>query len=104
MPRTLKLDRYVTDALMRDLVGHDQRPSAFLLYLHLTARATGIRRRIASASLRELAEDTGLSRSAVQQAVRVLVRRRLIRVTKASATAVPQYEVLRPWRATRRQG
>ena len=34
------VDDYVLDTLMRDLVGHDRRPSAFLVYLYLwlTAR------------------------------------------------------------------
>src|ERR1041385_7594092 len=32
------LDRYVIDVLMRDLVGHDHTPSAFLVYLWLWAR------------------------------------------------------------------
>jgi hypothetical protein len=41
--------------------------------------------------------ETGLSKSAVQRGVRTLLRRRLIRVEKASPTAVPGYTVLRPW-------
>ena len=32
-----KLDDYITDVLMRDLVGHDHRPAAFLVYLWLAA-------------------------------------------------------------------
>jgi hypothetical protein len=44
-----------------------------------------------------VAEDTGLSKSAVQAAVRLLKRRQLLRSFQASQTAVPQYEVLRPW-------
>ncbi len=38
MPRfrkTVPVDDYVFDVLMRDLVGHDQQPGAFLVYLHL---------------------------------------------------------------------
>ena len=31
------VDVYVVDALMRDLVGHDHRASAFLVYLVLAA-------------------------------------------------------------------
>ena len=31
------IDGYVLDTLMRDLVGHDHRPSAFLVYLSLAA-------------------------------------------------------------------
>jgi peptidoglycan/xylan/chitin deacetylase (PgdA/CDA1 family) len=50
------------------------------------------------ASLQRIADDTGLSRSAVQQAVLRLRRRHLLRVDCASATAVPEYTVLRPWR------
>ena len=33
------LDDYVVEVLMRDLVGHDHIPSAFLVYLHLWAEA-----------------------------------------------------------------
>ena len=29
---TLTLDPYLTETLMRDLVGHDRRPAAFLVY------------------------------------------------------------------------
>jgi hypothetical protein len=31
------IDNYVTDVLMRDLVGHDRRPVSFLVYLWLAA-------------------------------------------------------------------
>ena len=31
----VKLDDYVLDSLMRDLVGHDRRPACFLVYLWL---------------------------------------------------------------------
>jgi len=34
----LAFDDYVTDVLMRDLVGHDRRPVAFLVYLWLAQR------------------------------------------------------------------
>ncbi len=36
------LDPYVTDVLMRDLVGHDRKPTSFLLYLWLSAEQTRI--------------------------------------------------------------
>lgn len=94
MKRTT-IDAYVIDTLMPDLVGHDRQPAAFLLYLHLTHRVG--RAHSTRASLRDLAADTGLSKTAVQRAVRTLVRRRLVKVDKASATAVPIYAVLRPW-------
>jgi hypothetical protein len=45
-----------------------------------------------------MADDTGLSKSAVQAAVRNLSRRKLIRSVLEFKTAVPAYSVLRPWR------
>ena len=99
--RTIRLDPYVVDTLMADLVGHDHSPSSFLVYLTLWGR-TGLRRGAkARLSHRQLAEETGLSKSAVQAAIRNLVRRRLIAATRASATAVAEYAVLRPWNRKR---
>jgi DNA-binding MarR family transcriptional regulator len=98
------LDDYVLETLMPDLVGHDRHPSAFIVYLVLWRLADGTRDRVAAASLRELAESTGLSKRAVQGALSKLVRRKLVAVERASVTAVPAYAVLRPWaqrRATR---
>lgn len=93
----IRLDRYVLDSLMADLVGHDRSPSSFLVYLALWAR-TGARRGARTRfSHRQLAEEAGLSKSSVQAAIRNLARRRLITVERASATAVPEYSVLRPW-------
>ena len=51
-----------------------------------------------TASYGDLANATGLSKSAVQTAVRNLKRRRLVRVERETPTAVPVYEVLMPWR------
>jgi len=42
MPRfreTVPMDDYVLDVLMRDLVGHDHQPGAFLVYLYLYRQA-----------------------------------------------------------------
>jgi hypothetical protein len=58
----LVVDRYVLETLMPDLVGHDRRASAFLVYLALWARAAGRPARHARVSLRTLAEETGLSK------------------------------------------
>lgn len=92
------LDTYVTDVLMRDLVGHDHTPSAFLVYLWLWARTEGGRRRFA-VSLQTIASETGLSKSSVQAAVRSLRdRRRLIAVEATGPTSPPVYTVLTPWR------
>ena len=95
---SIRVDRYVLDSLMADLVGHDRSPSAYLVYLALWGRSGGRRKTPARISLRELAEETGLSKSAVQAAVRLLSRRRLITTVRASRTAVPEYFVQRPWR------
>jgi len=95
--RTLRLDPYVVETLMGDLVGHDHSPSSFLVYLALWGH-TGLRRGArVRLSHRQLAEETGLSKSSVQGAVRNLTRRRLIAVSRGNATAVPEYSVLRPW-------
>jgi hypothetical protein len=105
------LERYVTEVLMRDLVGHDHLPSAFLVYLFLRCRATADeanarsgRRRMhpVTISVRELAAQTGLAKSVVQTALKVLHRRALIRAVSTSRTGCPakatSYQVLRPWR------
>ena len=95
---TLTLDAYVVDTLLPDLVGHDHRPSAFVVYLVLW-RLTEGGRTSAAVSLRTLAESTGLSKRAVQTALASLAgRRRLVLVERESPTAVPVYTLLRPWR------
>lgn len=90
------LDDYVIETLMPDLVGHDRHPSAFLLYLALWRLTAGGERETV-ASLRQLAEDTGLSRRAVQEAVARLSARGLVAVERAGITDVPAYRVKRPW-------
>ena len=97
MAARVTVDRYVVDALMPDLVGHDRQPSAFLVYLYLWCRARGGRQRRTSVSLQQIAVDTGLSKSAVQQALRTLKRRRLVTSMQASATSVPEYVLHTPW-------
>jgi DNA-binding MarR family transcriptional regulator len=95
---TIPVDDYVLDVLMRDLIGHDRQPSAFLVYLYLYGQATRQKWRPVAASLRMLAEATGLSKSAVQSALEQLRRRELIATTSDHATAVPKHRVLRHWR------
>ena len=96
------VDAYVLDVLMRDLVGHDQQPAAFLVYLHLHGRAACKVWRPVTASLRDIAEETGLSKSAVQTALCTLRGRQLVETRAAHATATPSHRVLRPWRLRRR--
>lgn len=91
------LDAYVIDTLMPDLVLHERSPSAFLVYVTLWRAAAG-RRAAVRRSHQSLALASGLSKSAVQSAVRILVRRRLVRMHRPTTTAVPEYQILRPWR------
>jgi hypothetical protein len=91
------LDFYVTDVLMRDLVGHDRRPVSFLVYLWLASEQER-RDEAVQISYQELAECIGVSKSAAQSAVSWLVRRRLLAASKQNATATPRYSALRPWR------
>ena len=95
---TLEIDAYVIDTLMQDLVGHDHQPSAFLVYLFLWKATEGGRSPSGPVSLRSLAEGTGLSKRAVQEAVNRLERRRLVVVHRDHPLAGPRYEALRPWR------
>lgn len=93
----IRIDSYVLDPLMRDLVGHDRQPSAFLVYLSLWSEAFDSDGWSATVSLRQIAERTGLSKRAVQDAIGHLHRRKLIQIDRRSATAVPTYTVRRPW-------
>jgi Helix-turn-helix domain len=97
----MAFDSYIIDPLMRDLVGHEQRPSAFIVFLYLWSRTNGMRARALSASLQEIADDTGLSKTAVQTGLKLLKHRRLIRSERASPTSKPTHFVLSPWRRAR---
>ncbi len=94
---TTQVDDYVTDVLMRDLVGHDKRPTSFLVYLWLMAeqqrRATAVR-----ISYQELAESIGISKSSAQTAVGWLTQRKLLRASKETVTATPVYTIRTPWK------
>jgi hypothetical protein len=96
-PTAIQIDNYVTDTLMRDLVGHDKRPVSFLVYLWITAEQ---QRRSAPVriSYQELAESIGISKSSAQSAIGWLVQRRLLAVSKATVTATPVYTAQTPWR------
>jgi hypothetical protein len=108
----LKLDPYITDVLLRDLVGHDRRPASFLVYIWFTAEQQKAeqqkaeqqrhahQRRVSAVtvSYQDLAESIGISKSSAQSAVGWLIRRKLLTVSKASVTATPEYKALTPWR------
>jgi hypothetical protein len=99
---SLIIDQHVLDGLMADLVGHDRRPSAFIVYLALVrlCQAFGS----TTQSLQDLAAATGLSKSAVQRGIQHLLRRELISVTRPRSTEIPRYRVLQPWVRSFEQG
>lgn len=94
----IRIDRYVLDTLLGDLVGHDKTPAAFVVYVHLWNRTFGEKKKSVRASHGDIAGETGLSKSGVQAALRHLVRRRLIKSVRETQTATPEHFVLRPWR------
>src|SRR4051794_10175853 len=101
MPRfheMIRVDDYIVDVLMPDLVGHDHHPAAFLVYLFLYRQAQRGGWRKVPGSLRSVADGTGLSKSSVQIAFNKLWRRELIKSHRAHRTATPHHEVLRHWR------
>ena len=101
MPRfreTIPVDDYVLDILMRDIVGHDRQPAAYLVYLHLYGLAARKKWKPVPASLRMIAEATGLSKSAVQTALELLRRRKLIETTSDQTTSGSRHTVLIQWR------
>ena len=93
----IAVDRYVLDTLMADLIGHDRQPSAYLVYLFLYRHSHGAGTASVQLSLFDLATGTGLSKRAVQEALRWLAKRRLLSLQRAGITAIPVYTVKRPW-------
>ncbi len=79
----------ITLETLKSLVGRDRSPSAFIVYFYLWSTKGG------RMSHQEIAEATGLSRSAVQAAIRLLNRRKLIRTVHASRTATPEHHLNR---------
>jgi len=96
--KEIPIDDYVLDVLMRDLIVHDQHPAAYLVYLYLYGQAVRKKWKPVAASVRTLADATGLSKSAIQIALATLRRRELIVTTRDHATAVSRHRVLRHWR------
>jgi hypothetical protein len=93
----LSLDPYIVDILMPDLVGHDRRPAAFIVYLFLMRSSANAGRDTVSVSLQAIATKTGLSKSTVQAAIRHLKRRRLLDPAIVATVKNPSRRVLRPW-------
>ncbi len=99
----LTFDEYVTDVLLRDLVGHDRRPVAFLVYLWIAAEQQR-RSHAVKISYQDLAESVGISKSSAQASIGWLVQRKLLAVARVSATATPTYNALTPWNRERKSG
>lgn len=93
----MRIDPWLIDVLMRDLVAHSHSSAAFLVYLQIYRHTHGAGRESIPMSLAVLAELTGISKRSVQAAVAHLIERRLIRRRAARPTAVPVYAVLTPW-------
>jgi hypothetical protein len=91
-------DPYLVDTLLPDLVGHDRQPSAFLVYLVLWRRTHAAGVDTVQVALLDVAEATGLSKRAVQDAIAWLAKRHLVSVARSGITAIPVYTVRRPWR------
>ena len=89
----IELDPYVVDVLLPDLVGHDRRPSAYLIYLAIAACPGG--RLVAGYPM--LAERAGISRRSAQAAVTHLARRGLLEIVRRGPTDTSEYRALTPW-------
>ncbi len=94
----MQIDDYIIETLMRDLVGHDHSSSGFLVYLFFWQKAEGDKTKKILASYSRIAFATGLSKSAVQGAIKSLMKRKLLVQTKRSLTATPAYSIRLPWR------
>jgi DNA-binding MarR family transcriptional regulator len=84
----------VFETLMRDLVGHDHRPAAFLVYLALAASSDG---KPLAWSHQQLADRTGLSKRAVQDAISHLGKRGLLKIERRARTEPAILKPLKPW-------
>jgi len=93
----VELDPYVVDVLMPDLIGHDRQPSAFIVFLFLWRHTFGVDKPSVQVSLLDMVAATGLSKRAIQEALRLLSKRRLLSIQRDSITAVPVYSLRRLW-------
>jgi hypothetical protein len=93
----MKIDPYIIDTLMRDLVAHSRSSTAFLVYLQLYRQTHGLGGDSIAMSHAVLADLIGISKRSVQVAVLHLAERRLIKRRRTRLTAVPVYTVLTPW-------
>src|SRR5205809_646047 len=64
----ISIDSYVLDTLMRDLVQHGEKPSAFIVYMHLWNKTQAAAKSVRLSHLK-ISDATGLSKSSVQSAI-----------------------------------
>lgn len=95
--RQLKIDAFVIRSLMRDLVSHDKKPSAFLVFLYIYYAIEKEADDSVALSLNQLVGATGLSRSAVQSGLQTLLKRELLSAEKKTVTATPVYRIHKHW-------
>lgn len=95
MQGEIRIDTYVLDTLMRDLVGHDRRASAYLVYLAILSSGGG---KPVALSHQQLADRVGLSKRVVQDAVAHLASRGLLVIARRGRTEPALVEPLTPWR------
>ena len=86
----VEIDEYVLDVLMPDLVGHDHSPAAFVVYLLLWTELYRCEEKAVRLSLQKIARRTGLSKAAVQAAMRLLKPRKLVVSKHSSPTSIPE--------------
>lgn len=91
------IDTYVLDVLLPDLVGHDHKPAAFLVFLCLLCASPHGKTTSVALSLQELAARTGLAKSTVQSAIRHLKQRGLLDATVVASTTRPIRRIAKPW-------
>ena len=91
------VDAYVIDVLLPDLVGHDRKPAAFLVYLYLLGASERSNKASVAISLQEIAVRTGLAKSTVQVAIRHLKRRGLVDAKIVATTSRPIRRIMKPW-------
>ena len=99
----ITMEQKALDFLMRDLVGVEKKASTFVVYMYLYARNPEGKESV-RASLRDLSSGTGLSKRAVQHALKHLRERALLEVQREGPTTVPEYRTLRPWEIQRLVG
>jgi hypothetical protein len=93
------LDEYFYHVLTPDRVrsGHI---SAVIVYQRIKKETVDRARKTVTLSLQRMAEYTGLSKSAVQKAIRILIEREDIgRVERTTATSTSEYRILKPCRS-----